>query len=259
MAKHILTLEVENELQARELNHAWKEILRGKIVHAAALDHAQETIMERARLALKRIETAVDRNAGTGQARILVRFLAGVYCGSDYPFDLTDLRALDTELANACLDYLSYDRLAKQEVHHHLAGGDRALQGWLADYKIERELKLSAGEADSLDEIAEKTGRTRLELLDEAVADFIAKHQRQKFVSKASTTVTTERNNTMVTQPARALSADEIEGMAWWNALSEAERTTALKAAGWTSEGASAPSVADAWVHHKRTSVRRRH
>ena len=32
-----------------------------------------------------------------------------------------------TALANACLDYLNYDRLGLAEVHKHLTYGDRAL------------------------------------------------------------------------------------------------------------------------------------
>jgi hypothetical protein len=82
------------------------------------------------------IETAIGNNPTSGQAGRLVRFLAGLYNGSDYPFDLTDLRVLDTRLANACLDYLNYDRLGKREVHRHLTGGDRRLHQWLEDYGI---------------------------------------------------------------------------------------------------------------------------
>lgn len=77
------------------------------------------------------------RSARTWPARPagrLVRFLVGIYCGRDYPFDLTDLRALGTELVNACADSLSYGRRGKREVHHPLAGGNRELQEWLRDY-----------------------------------------------------------------------------------------------------------------------------
>ena len=66
-------------------------------------------IVRRAMAALEKIETAIEAYPRTGQARRLVKFLAGIYNGEDYPFDLTELRALDTELANACLDYLNYD------------------------------------------------------------------------------------------------------------------------------------------------------
>ena len=133
-----ITLEVTNDAEARELNSAWQEIVTGKkLARTETLEHGVESIMERARVALQTIETAIRQNPTTGQAGRLVRFLAGLYNGYDYPFDLTDLRALDTNLANACLDYLNYDRLGKQEVHHHLSGGERELQHWIERYGIE--------------------------------------------------------------------------------------------------------------------------
>ena len=130
-----LTLEVDNQHKADELRAAWQEIVSGqKLVHAEALDHSNEAIMERARVALPIIENAIRRSGG--QSVSLVRFLAALYNGYEYTFDLIDLRALDTKLANACLDYLSYDRLGRQEVHHHLSGGARELQGWIESHGI---------------------------------------------------------------------------------------------------------------------------
>jgi hypothetical protein len=49
---------------------------------------------------------------------------------------LTELHGLDTALANACLDYLNYDRLGIKEVHKHLSNGDRDLHRWFGDYHI---------------------------------------------------------------------------------------------------------------------------
>jgi hypothetical protein len=175
-----ITLQVTNEVEARELHEAWEEIVTGrKLARTEALEHGVEAVMERARTALKTIETAIREHPTSGQAGRLARFLAGVYNGSDFPFDLTDLRALDTELANACLDYLNYDRLAKREVHHHLSGGDRELHQWLKDYGIEPALRLSARQETAFAELPEKTGRDRYELLDEAVDDLIDKYRRK--------------------------------------------------------------------------------
>jgi hypothetical protein len=42
--------------------------------------------------------------------------------------------------------------------------------------------------------------------------------------------------------------ADEQAWIQWWNLLTEAEPTQALEAAGWKSDGAWTPSVADAYV-----------
>ena len=67
--------------------------------------------------ALTTIVTAIRNNPTTGQVKKLCNFLAGVYNGPAFPFDLTDLRGLDTKLADACLAYLDYDRVGEREVH----------------------------------------------------------------------------------------------------------------------------------------------
>ncbi len=178
--KITVTLEVTNDAEARELNEAWEEIiLRKKLARTEALEHGVEAIMERARPALEIIETAIRQNPTTGQAGRLVRFLAGVYNGGDYPFDLTDLRTLDTRLANACLDYLNYDRLGKAEVHKHLSAGARELHQWLEDCGIEPALRLREAHAEALAKLVEQTGRDRTELLDEAVDLLLDKHRRK--------------------------------------------------------------------------------
>ena len=135
--KITLTLQVLDELQARELRLSWHEIVTGeRLARSAALERDEIRVTARALDALKIIEAAIRENPGTGQVERLVRFLAGLYNGGDFPFDLTDLRALDTKLANACLDYLNYDRLAKREVHHHLSGGQRELHAWMRNVRV---------------------------------------------------------------------------------------------------------------------------
>jgi hypothetical protein len=57
--------------------------------------------------------TIVDSTPGEHpRTDALDRDLAGLSNAQDYAFDLTKLRGLDTKLANACLDYLNYDRLS---------------------------------------------------------------------------------------------------------------------------------------------------
>jgi hypothetical protein len=118
-------MTVRDQVQARELDMAWREIISGeRLARTEALEHDIQSIMDRAQEVLLTVETAIDKNPTSGQAGCLIRFIAGLYNGYDYPFDLRDLRTLDTRLANACLDYLNYDRLSKQEVHRHLTGGE---------------------------------------------------------------------------------------------------------------------------------------
>ncbi len=131
-------MTVRDEAQARELDTAWREIISGeRLARTEALEHDIQSIMDRAQEALLTIETAIRENPTSGQAGRLIRFIAGLYNGRDYPFDLTELRGLDTNLANACLDYLNFDRLGISEVHKHLANGDRDLHRWLKEYGIE--------------------------------------------------------------------------------------------------------------------------
>ena len=122
--------------QLDEFDRAITAIVAGERPRMDALARDEGEIVNRAMAALRQIEDAVEAHPGTGQARRLVKFLAGVYNGEDYPFDLAELRALDIELANACLDYLNYDRLGKREVHKHLQNGDRDLHRWLERYDL---------------------------------------------------------------------------------------------------------------------------
>lgn len=183
--KFSLTFEIESEDEARELREAWHEIVTGKKLRDAAThENGVAAIRVRGRAALQTLETAVHEHPTAAQARRVVRFLAGIYNGSDYPFDLTHLRALDRELANACLEYLNYDRLGKRKVQLHLSGGERALQGWLRDYGIEPALRLSQPAAEAFSELSETRGRSRCELLDEAVTDLVDKYRRSASASK---------------------------------------------------------------------------
>ena len=137
---HPKTVRVEAEIpvsQRDEFERAIVDIIAGERPRMNTVDRDVNAITRRALESLKVIETAIREHPTSGQARRLVGFLAGLYNGQDYPFDMTELRGLDTALANACLDYLNYDRLGVKEVHKHLSNGDTDLHRWLADYSIE--------------------------------------------------------------------------------------------------------------------------
>lgn len=61
---------------------------------------------------------------GTGQSRVIGRFLLGLYNGSGYPFDMTSLRLLDGELFDDCLAVLRLDNAPEHEVHEYLKDGE---------------------------------------------------------------------------------------------------------------------------------------
>jgi len=178
-----VTLEVATQSQAAELNAAWAEIVAGQ---RSRLNTAAETlneIMERARSALQLITNAIEKHPGTGQTHRLVRFLARVYNGNDFPFDLTDLRALDTELANACIDYLNYDRLAKAEVHTYLPGGGKQMQTILHNASITPRLHFSsdANHESRLFALAERKDKHVDEFVKEAMEDLLSRYEAKIF------------------------------------------------------------------------------
>lgn len=75
----------------------------------------------------------------TGQARVVGRFLLGLWNGSDYTFDLTELRSLDAELHDDCMAVLRLDQYPVQEVHQYIEGGDRIWNGLRERYTTERD------------------------------------------------------------------------------------------------------------------------
>jgi len=73
--------------------------------------------------ALERLMAIAERNA-SGQARHISLFLLGLYNGERFPFDLTNLRAIDGALQDDCLAVLEMDAKAcRQEVHRYFIDG----------------------------------------------------------------------------------------------------------------------------------------
>lgn len=130
-----VSAEIPDYLQP-EFEQLIFELLAGERPRMDALEQEVAGIERRASGALETIVSAIETHPTTGQTRRLACFLAALYNGQDYPFDLTELRGLDTALANACLDYLNYDRLGIKEVHRHLPGGDAQLHGWMRRYGL---------------------------------------------------------------------------------------------------------------------------
>jgi hypothetical protein len=178
-----LHFDVVDETQAAELSAAWEEIVAGKRTRISTAAEDTIEIMERAMTGLQKIVKAIEENPGTGQTGRLARFLAGVYNGNEYPFDLTDLRALDTDLANACIDYLNYDRLGKVEVHTHLPDGGRQMQWFIAQHGIRPRLHLSSYDEHEarLFALVERIDREPGALLKEALEDLLSRYEAKTF------------------------------------------------------------------------------
>ena len=110
------------------MNEEIRKQLRDAAEQIRAAERARKEAESRAMEGLETILRCVrqQRGAGaTGQSMRLLRFVAGLYNGPRFPFDLTDLRGLDLRLSDACLDVLAYDRFGWAEIHKWgLADGD---------------------------------------------------------------------------------------------------------------------------------------
>lgn len=85
--------------------------------------------------ALVRLEAIA--HGDSGQAGVVARFLAGLYNGDDFPFDLTELRRLDSDLFECCLAVLRLDNNPKVEIHKYLPDGDKRFQKMIRDWNLD--------------------------------------------------------------------------------------------------------------------------
>ncbi len=195
-----MQFDVATDEQAQELRAAWEEIVLGKRTRLATAAEELEAIMERARTGLQRIVKAIEEHPGTGQSGRLARFLAGVYNGNEFHFDLTDLRALDTDLAAACIDYLNYDRLGKVEVHTHLPDGGRQMQWFIAQHGILPRLRLSGRDEHEqrLHALGRRLDREPDELVRRAVGDLLAEHEAKAFGGLLATIASPDSDRPLV-------------------------------------------------------------
>lgn len=75
----------------------------------------------------------------SGQSVRIARFLLGLYNGPAFPFDLTDLRAIDRSLNNDCFAVLAMDsKVCEMEVHHYIEDGKARFEA-LAERFLDKE------------------------------------------------------------------------------------------------------------------------
>ena len=88
---------------------------------------------------------AMTSNPDEEHAGVAARFLLGLYNGSRFPFDLTDLRLLSAEqLADAMAVLVMDARVTRQEVHAYFADGSRKFEDPVADFRVVDVQRLNA-------------------------------------------------------------------------------------------------------------------
>lgn len=108
--------------------------------------------------ALGVIVQAIQSHPGAGQVGKIVRFVAGCYNSSEYPFEIDLLRSLDTKLAAACVTYLAYDALGEEEIHHHIPSSGETVNRWFEEYGI-KPVDPSIKGLDAKSEVVALTGK----------------------------------------------------------------------------------------------------
>lgn len=89
-------------------------------------------VRARAVESLQVIVTSIRRHPTAGQTAVLVGFIAGLYNGGDYPFDLTQLRRLDLKLLDACFKVLAYNCVRQDgEIHEWGEFEEAQLHAWI--------------------------------------------------------------------------------------------------------------------------------
>ena len=72
----------------------------------------------------------------SGQCKVVARFLLGCYNGLRFPFDLTDLRMIDSQLFDDCMAVLKMDARPEQEVHCYFPSGGRKFEALAVNWRI---------------------------------------------------------------------------------------------------------------------------
>lgn len=80
------------------------------------------------RPALQRLVPIAQRDSG--QSVVVRRFLLGLYNGTDFPFDLTELRRLDQAVFNDCLAVLRMDWQPSVEIHQYIPEHAELFKAW---------------------------------------------------------------------------------------------------------------------------------
>lgn len=85
-----------------------------------------------------------------GQAPVIVRFLAGLYNGRDFPFDLTELRDLDEDLKEHCLAVLRLHGRDAALIQNYFPDGAARWQAMITRSCVNRSEERLSGEDNGL-------------------------------------------------------------------------------------------------------------
>src|SRR5262245_56589164 len=107
-----------------------------KKLYSLSQNDNSRPISEQGLISLKKLYSHAQSD--TGQAHIVARFLACLYNGYDFQFDLTDFRALDQDLFVHCLNVLILDHRCVKEVHEYFDNGGKRWETMIEYHGLRR-------------------------------------------------------------------------------------------------------------------------
>ena len=134
-----ITVEVPAERRSA-FERMYLDFMTGESPHtreARALKTRARDVQERGVESLQALYEIAQ--AHSGQCRYVARFLAGLYNGVRFPFDLTDLRALDEAIFEHCLAVLRMDARPAKEVHEYFPDGGHKWEAMIARWGLDKE------------------------------------------------------------------------------------------------------------------------
>lgn len=136
-----MTLEVPADRQDAFMR-LWRDFIGADTRHDEAIRQNAADRNQGIASLRKLVEVAQGRS---GQCRYIARFLAGLYNGPRFPFDLTDLRPIDDELFEHALAVLRMDHAPQKEVHNFFVDGSKLWEERIiGDWELDKEAALHA-------------------------------------------------------------------------------------------------------------------
>lgn len=133
-APKIVTISIDvEESEREEFNALLQEFITGKRYKQQVDDRKSEK--ERGVESLKKL-LKFATTMSCGSSRAIASFLASLYNGYRFKFDLTDLRLLDREMFEDAINVLRLDWNPAREVHDHFEDGGRIWEQMIADYGL---------------------------------------------------------------------------------------------------------------------------
>jgi hypothetical protein len=136
-----VTVDIPEEKQ-QEFHRLWLHVINGEDNPVSRSLSAEKVtrahVAKNGIAALKRLYEIA--NGDTGQAKIVAKFLACLYNGNRFPFDLTDLRIVDQAIFEDCMALLRMDaRQCEQEVHEYFEHGSTKWEKMIHDWGLSKD------------------------------------------------------------------------------------------------------------------------